>query len=330
MPKPSYLVAGLACASLVFSLSACSKSNFLDRTADYHTAEKVSNRLPASYAEADLMPLTEPASRPQKSLKDAPRPESLRVASEEELVTERVDAQGTWLLIMRSPSEVWTSLRDFVENQDLPLETANPKQGELVLAADAASRLPAQHFQLRQGVRRGSAEIHLNSYADGQRLAWSTYDSNRLQALAQHLKISLLEDDLSVSLQAQSLQDQRLVRLVDRDERQVLELSITYERAWAEILNLLEDEFNDDWQKLEDVNRTAGLIYVRYVPVVERPKGFWARLFAKKPKEGVHLYQLALVDYHPNIDVTLETTAGQPAPESVERELLAWLERQLR
>jgi len=316
---------------MVGLITGCSSSEYRDRNTDYHKAKAVNNDLPASYPDQDVMPFAK-ANRSLGQARDTvPRPEPLRVMDEgKDLVVERTDDEGAWLLVMRSPSEVWTSLRAFGESRDLPLLTASPRRGELTLAADIASGLPAQRISLRQGVRRGTSEIRLHSYEAEQSLPWNDYDRSRLKSMAEFLTSSLSESSTSVSLQAQSLQDSQLVRLIDRDDRQVLVLQLKYERAWAELVNLLDDKFTDDWQKLEDLNRSEGRLYVRYVPESKRPTGFFARLFSPGPKADEHHYQLLLSEHHQELDLILESAPGQAAPEEVELELLTWLERQLR
>ncbi|GLR63627.1 outer membrane protein assembly factor BamC [Marinospirillum insulare] len=312
-------------------IAGCSSSEYRDRNTDYHEAEAVKNDLPASYPEQDAMPISK-ANRSSGAAKDSvPRPEPLRVMEEGEgLVIERADDEGAWLLVMRSPSEVWTSLRAFAETRDIPLVSASPRRGELTLASDPESRLPAQNINLRQGVRRGTSEIRLHSYEAGRNLPWNDYDRSRLKSMAEFLTASLSESSTSVSLQAQSLQDNQLVRLIDRDTRQVLVLQLEFDRAWAELVNLLDEEFTDDYQKLEDLNRSEGRLYIRYVPKDQRPAGFFARLFSRGPKASEHHYQLFLSEYHQELDLILENKPGKAAPQDIELELLTWLERQLR
>lgn len=320
---PLLLVVGL--------IVGCSSSEYRDRNTDYHKAKAVDNKLPADYPDQDAMPFSKANRSVNKANDEAPRPEPLRVIDEGEgLVIERADNQGAWLLVMRSPSEVWTSLRAFAESRDVGLVSASPRRGELTLAPDPESRLPAQRINLRQGVRRGTSEIRLHSYATGKSLPWNDYDRSRVKSMAEFLTASLSESSTSVSLQAQSLQDSQLVRLIDRDARQVLVFQLEYERAWSELVNLLEDKFSNEWQKLEDLNRSEGRLYIRYVPKDARPDGFFARLFSRGPKADEHHYQLFLSEYHQELDLILETTPGQAAPENVELELLIWLERQLR
>jgi len=110
----------------------------------------------------------------------------------------------------------------------------------------------------------------------------------------------------------------------------VLVFRLEFDRAWSELTRLLEDEFDEEVQQLKDLNRSEGRIYLRYVPQDERSQGFFARLFGRGPSEDAHHYQLHLVEYNNELDLLLETKPGKAAPEEVERELLSWLERQLR
>lgn len=314
---------------LALLLAGCSSSDYRDRRTDYPQAESAEYNLPGDFRNNDTMPV--PARERELRAQSVPRPESMRVAHEQDaLVQQRVDEQGAWLLVARSPGEVWTSLQAFVQTQDVASISASPRRGEISWAADEASRLAAQRITLRQGVRRGTSEVRLRSFQEQQQLPFSDYDRARLMGLESFLAANLADGEQRVSLEAQALQTSQLVRLVDRDGRQVLVLQLDFDRAWSELVHLLEDEFTDEWQQLEDLNRSEGRLYVRYVPTAERPSGFWARLFRRGPAASAHHYQLYLAEYHQELDLILETAPDQAAPVEVEDELLSWLERQLR
>ncbi|SFX30743.1 outer membrane protein assembly factor BamC [Marinospirillum alkaliphilum] len=312
-------------------LAGCSRSEYRDRRSDYHQAQSAEHTLPEAFAQGDAMPIPVSERRGSGQPEQAPRPEPMRVLDERDgLVQQRVDEQGAWLLVMRSPGEVWTSLQAFADSQDVAVISASPRRGEITLADDQSSGLAAQRMTLRQGVRRGTSEVRLRSVSDQQQLPFSEYDRGRLMSLEAFLAASLAEEGSRVSLQAQSLHASQLVRLVDRDDRKVLVMQLDYDRAWAELVHLLEDEFTDEWQKVSDLNRSEGRIYVRYVPQQERPGGFWSRLFRRGPPASAHHYQLHLAEYNQELDLVLEVTPDVPAPLAVEQELLGWLERQLR
>lgn len=316
---------------IVVLITGCSSSDYRDRNSDYHKAEAASYTLPENLAQRDAMPVPEASGRRISSAQQAPRPEPLRVLDEKEgVVQQRADEQGGWLLVTRSPGEVWTSLQAFAQSQDVEVVSSSPRQGQILLAADTASGLPSQRISLRQGVRRGTSEVRLHSVENQQPLPFSDYDRTRMMAMEAFLATSLTEGGQSVSLQAQSLHNDHSVRLVDRDGREVLVLQLDYDRAWSELVRLLEDEFDDDYQQLNDRNRSEGRLYVRYVPQDQRPSGFWSRLFSRAPATDAHNYQLYLAEYHQELDLILEVTPGVAAPEAVEAELLVWLERQLR
>lgn len=316
---------------LLALVSGCSSSEFRDRNSDYHKAEAATYNLPDHLVQRDAMPVPASSERRITSAQQAPRPEPLRVLDEKDgLVQQRVDERGSWLMVARSPGEVWTSLQSFAQSQDVAVTSSNPRQGQILLAADPASRLPAQEISLRQGVRRGTSEVRLHSVENQQSLPFSDYDRARMMAMEAYLISSLTDGGQSVSLQAQSLHSNHAIRLVDRDGRQVLVMRLDYDRAWAELVHLLEDEFNDDYQQLNDRNRSEGRLYLRYVPLEQRPSGFWSRLFSRAPAMDEHNYQLYLAEYHQELDLILETAPDVAAPEAVEAELLQWLERRLR
>jgi|AntRauTorckE6833_2_1112554.scaffolds.fasta_scaffold10292_4 uncharacterized lipoprotein len=315
----------------VLIISGCSNSSYRDRSDDYHQAREVTHGLPDDYRHRDAMPIPELQRTGHARDGEVPRPEPLRVtASDTPLVEQRADDDAAWLLVQRSPAEVWPALQAFAEQQDMPVTGSYPRRGEITWQEDATSGLAAQKIILRQGVRRGTAEVRLRSFEGNNNLAFSDYDRTRLMALKQFLLATLQEGDSRVSQQAQSLHTRQQVRLVDRDDRQVLVFRLEFDRAWSELTRLLEDEFDEEVQQLKDLNRSEGRIYLRYVPQDERSQGFFARLFGRGPSEDAHHYQLHLVEYNNELDLLLETKPGKAAPEEVERELLSWLERQLR
>lgn len=313
-------------------ISGCSSSTYRDRSNDYSEAQEVEHELPGNYRHRDAMPIPKANRARQARAGDVPRPDSLRVTDgDTPLVEQRTDEDAAWLLVQRSPAEVWPALQAFAEQQDLPVTSSQPRRGEITWQEDAASGLAAQKVTLRQGVRRGTAEVRLRSFeGDDSQLGFSDYDRARMMALEQFLLSSLQEGDQRVSQQAQSLHTRQQVRLVDRDDRQVLVLRLDYDRAWSELTRLLEDEFNEDVQQLNDLDRSEGRIYLRYVPQDERRRGFFARLFRRGPADDAHHYQLHLAEYNNELDLILETAPGEAAPEEIETELLSWLERQLR
>ncbi|MFK7159642.1 outer membrane protein assembly factor BamC [Marinospirillum sp. MEB164] len=316
-------------AALLIVGCAHQDAEFRDRNRDYHQAQPAHFPLPDAFSDRATMQVAEPEARIDRP-RQVPRPASLRVHEAAELVERLQEDQGEWLLIQRSPGEVWPMLYAFAQQLDLPLEQAQPRQGLLQWAEDRASRLPAQRIQLRQGVRRGTSEVRLFSVVDQERLSYSDYDQVRLMALEQHVQASLQSEQQGVSLQAQELNTARVARLVDRDGRKVLLLNLEFERAWDELYRLLHSQFDDQNQQLVDFNRQQGQLYIRYVPEAERQSGFWAWLWRRAPAADAHFYQLDLTAYGEELDLVMNTEQGEPAPLEVEEELLFWIERQLR
>ena len=312
--------------------SGCSSSEYRDRSTDFAEAQAVEHALPDEIRARDAMPIPQGERSPQARLGDPPRPNPLRVREAGAPVVDlRTDEEAAWLLVERSPAEVWPGLQRFAEQQDLPVIESNPRSGHITLDADRVSNLAPQRISLRQGVRRGTSEVRLRSVAeDGELLGFSDYDLTRLSRLKNELIASLQDSDQQVSRQAQSLHSREQVRLVDRDERLVLVFRLEYDRVWSELTRLLEQEFDERHQQLEDLDRSEGRFYLRYVPRDERRTGFFARLFRRGPSADAHHYQLYLAEYNQELDLILEVEPGQAAPVAVEEELLRWLERQLR
>ncbi|SFC39874.1 NlpB/DapX lipoprotein [Marinospirillum celere] len=327
-PVQTYTAVALLSALVV---SGCSSSEYRDRADDYRDAEKAEHALPDDIRHRDAMPIPQAERSAQARSGDVPRPESMRITgSDTPIVDQRTDEDAAWLLVQRSPAEVWPALQAYSDELDVAVTGSNPGRGEILLEADQASDLAAQRIELRQGVRRGTSEVRLRSVEDNRTLAFSEYDRTRLMGLENYLQASLQEGDQRVSQQAQTLHSTRNVRLVDRDGRQVLVFRLEYDRVWSELVRLLEDEFDEDIQRLDDFNRSEGRFYLRYVPQDERRRGFFARLFRRGPGADEHHYQLYLAEYNNELDLLVEVEPGEAAPVAVEEELLRWLERQLR
>lgn len=302
---------------LFLGLAACSSSPFRDRNSDYYLAQAAHNPLPPEYQQQDVMPL-QPAGQLTKAQKKLPRPEAqLSYTEPEQLVQlrEETPASNNWLLVNRSPAEVWPALREYAEQNNLEIVKSQPSQGQLTLLASNNQPL---EVSLRQGVRQASSEVRLNN-------------TEHLAGLQGFLQQQLLDNSSGISMQAQNLQTETQVYLQDRDTRQVLVLELDFARAWAELTYLLEEEAKArDWLALVDLNRSEGRLYVQYIPKDKRPGGFFSRLFKPKPRLRNYNYQLLLTNYSNELDLVVELEPGIAAPTEVEQEVLAWLEHQLR
>ena len=80
--------------------------------------------------------------------------------------------------------------------------------------------------------------------------------------------------DSGVSLAAQSLSRDDRVRLEGRDGTWQIDLALDTERSWAELLYQLQKNFNTDYQKLVDQNRSRGEFMVNYIPREDRDGGW--------------------------------------------------------
>lgn len=302
---------------LLLGLAACSSSPFRDRNSDYYLAQAAHNPLPSEYQQQDVMPL-QPAGQLTKAQKKLPRPEAqLSYTEPEQLVQlrEETPASNNWLLVNRSPAEVWPALREYAEQNNLEIVKSQPSQGQLTLLASNNQPL---EVSLRQGVRQASSEVRLSS-------------TQQLAAVQAFLQEQLLSRASGISMQAQNLQTQTQVFLQDRDTRQVLVLQLDFARAWAELSYLLEEEAKArDWLEVTDLNRSEGRFYIQYIPKEQRPAGFFSRLFKPKPKLKNYNFQLVLTSYSQELDLIVETEPGVAATPEIEQEILAWLEHQLR
>lgn len=234
----------------------------------------------------------------------APQPPALSgTMLEEEVKIQALDGKR-WVLINRSPSEVWPRVRSLLNSNSLPTAYADAAQGVLEtvwleLEGDAVRKHRFQ-FRIEPGVQAGSTEVaivHMSVEKSSEPTAWPLLsdDDEREKAMANLLASSLAGDESSgtVSLLAQSIGGDAKVEIVTPKEAEpYILLKLDYNRAWASVgYSTGRDGFT-----LVDQDRTVGVFYVHFGDVDDSKPGFIARLFGadrKEPRLSVS-YQLRL------------------------------------
>lgn len=318
---------------LMMMLTACAHQDtpFRDRNKDYPQARAVEYPLPDSIVDrrVSVIPALE---TPLDAPRAAPRPPPLRATTAAPLV-DWIDGEATrvsspWLLIQRSPGEVWPALYQFAQMQSTPIFLAEPRQGLLQWASEAEPAKPIQQVQLRQGVRRGTAEVRLLTLEQGALFPATALIS--LAELAEFLEQALLEQQ-GVSLRAQGLHTAGVARIIESEQRKQLMLALPFDRAWDTLQRLLQHSAQQSNQAtLLDLDRQQGVFYLNYQPESMRQQSWWARR-VQRQQEATSLYQLQLASLADDlIQVRLMLNEQESAPVAIEEEFLYWLERQLR
>lgn len=310
-----------------FTLVGCSRSEFRDRSSDYDQAQAAAFDLPPEFAERPQMRIPQVDQTPVAS-KRVPRPEPLTLLDEAGRVVElRQEDERSWLLVLHSPSAVWPALQGYLDQAGLSRTQADPRRGQLAWSGEQGT----QSLVLRQGVRRGTSEVRLFSLDDQGQRVFTALDQQTTEQMEVYLRDVLQQENRQVSLEARSLHAREQVERVEVDGESRLYLTLDYDRAWNELAQLLEDQFDQPWQKLNDLDRSAGHFYLRYVPQDQRPSGFFSRWWSRGTGQNTHQYRLVLQpETASRLQLSLETAEGEAAPEAVQQEVMRWLERQLR
>jgi outer membrane protein assembly factor BamC len=254
-----------------------------------------------------------------------PRPDQRLTQKEGEAYTIEREGDDQWLLVSKTPGEVWPKVMAFLEENDIPITTQNVKQGYLEtdwadLGKDKESGYVARTFsklvgsevtgpmedrflfEVKQGVHPDSAEVHLKhmakpTVAEGDEPAPEPENWNNLPERSQSMDDGVLnelllfmikdESDRSVSYLAQDLNLGNLAVLEqDGAGNPLLRLDqLSFARSWSAVDSALEKAGVD----VTDKNRSAGIFYLQVDPkgVVKKEKesGWFSGWFSSEEKE---------------------------------------------
>ena len=251
---------------------------------------------------------------------EIPRPaQRLSMKAGESYSLER-DGINEWLFTAKSPSEIWPGVLSFLEENEVPAMSQNPKTGvietswadfgedkehgvmyrafgSLVGVDDLDPMEDRFRFEIRNGVKEDSSEIYISHQGrpvtkEGKEPApvpeeWDNLGerSKKLdEGVLGELLIYLARNDMdaSVSRMARDLDVGALTDLAkDGNGNPVLTIrDLSYARAWASV----SDALDKAGVAVVDRNRSAGIFYLSEDPgQINKPakeKGFWAGLFS--------------------------------------------------
>ncbi|MDO6788665.1 hypothetical protein Q4589_13785 [Cobetia marina] len=246
------------------AVAGCSSDGYYyDRNSEYANAsiaqplELPETRNRAEYQ--DSMPVPQASSDFLASDDfEAPRPQPLATSEkgQREFVALRQSGDARWLAVNAAPAAVWTRLQTFARDQQLDVQSIDAGKGEITTSQGVIS--------VNQGLRADASEVRCQQGGD--------VSGSCLNALRGYLAAS--PADSGVSLAAQSLSRDDRVRLEGRDGTWQIDLALDTERSWAELLYQLQKNFNTDYQKLVDQNRSRGEFMVNYIPREDRDGGW--------------------------------------------------------
>ncbi len=222
-----------------------------------------------------------------------PRPQPLSGSLLEEEVKVQQLGEKRWILINRTPSEVWPRVRNVLSRNSIPTAHANAAVGRLEtvwlkLKGDDSLRHRFR-LQIEPGIQEGSTEIsvvHMGLKPGDEFSAWPLTSDNdeREHSMANMVASALAGDDVSstVSLLAQSIGGGAKVELLTPEGKEpYILLKLDYDRAWASVGYSVGRE---GFTRI-DQDRSEGVFYVNYGAVEVDEPGFFAGLFGADSTE---------------------------------------------
>lgn len=290
---------------------------------------------------------------------EVPRPQRLPFAAESGDFSLQSSEDARWLVAIRTPAQVWTSVRQYLTDNGFAIADERPQTGELVTDWQSGARLdqalarnlglPADkeirvRLRVEPGVQRSTSEIFLVSVqrpaGSGTDVPWPETSSDKevdrvlLDELHASLSRTAQEGD-SVSLLAERDFDapSRVALESDGSGSPLLRLDSSFDRAWSRIGRALEASDI----RVDDLDRTLGLYYINLAESADKEAdkpGFFARLFgfgdSKREIEArAERYQVRLTSVASDVLVTLEKDSDTQAPADVARRVLNQLNESL-
>ncbi|WP_166259482.1 outer membrane protein assembly factor BamC [Marinobacter salicampi] len=216
----------------------------------------------------------------------------------------------SWVLINEVPGRVWPSVSAFLNDSGLGVAFDSTQLGIIqsevatysrrardlleLSDADADGRVTLVQARVAPGVRRKTTEVQFRvreaESAPDQLLPWRSesrspeVERKLLESLATFLKSR--EDNKSYSRAALRMSNAPKVKLVSEGEKAAgIEMSISYERAWAEVRRALEEAEIP----VVDLDRSEGKLYVDFRSEDERSPG-WFSWFREDPEPEYTFY----------------------------------------
>lgn len=343
-------LAGLSLLALsLTSLGGCGwvggdKGYFRDRGGDYLTAqEEAPMRLPEGVqarALDPLLPIPQHVATAHAAGKfEVPRPYRLQASADVSDFSVQQQGNQRWLLAQRTPTQVWTSVRQYFVDNGLGIESEDAQSGEFVTRSRDSNEisprlrqalgLPAGQFvqvlvRVEPGVQRGTSEVFLQTQLRSTQAniaqGWQApYSSNAqdvilLERLAQDMGRSAKQGD-STSLVAERNYDapDRTQILSTSSGLPELRMDTDFDRAWSSVGRALQTADI----KVDDLNRTNGVYFINPAESASNKPGFFKRWFGGS-KATAERYELHLLEQGNQVIVSLQSVDSK-APITAEQ-----------
>ena len=203
----------------------------------------------------------------EKLFESIPKPRQIFSAGGTSEVQLRRLGELLWVYVETLPSTTWPITRSYWETSDLTLIETNPETGEMVIGYnnDVTLVMTVEH-----GIKESSSEIFLTAL-DSETFSNIEFDSQIIQSYLEDI-VNYVADSVGTfsgtSLAAQSLNEQKKSRIYSEGNRTVIELDLSFDRAWSTVSRAIEasDIISTDR------NREEGIFYVSLEPQTEESR----------------------------------------------------------
>ena len=199
-----------------------------------------------------------------------PKPRQIFSSSGNSSVQLRRLGELMWIYVETLPSTSWPISKSFWETSDYEIISANPVTGEIDINLDSSSKLK---MTIEHGIKEASTEIFLlqldketNNIVSNPELVQS-----ELSSLVNYFAETVGQFS-GTSLAAQNLNDLKKAKIFVENGRTVIELGLSYERAWSSVSKAIEAANI----VTNDKNRSEGIFYVSQA--IEEKDGFFSFL----------------------------------------------------
>jgi|TARA_B100000315_G_scaffold11713_1_gene11259 outer membrane protein assembly factor BamC len=271
---------------------------FRDRGGDYAEAPVLPQMLIPedldSYTLDPLYVIPEQFLTSSDALEDIPKPKPIETRRREGVVIQSL-AERRWILIDATPGQVWPLIRDYWTSLQIVLDFENPSNGIMETAWVEANNDQEKRHKYRviiePGLHSGYSEIYVlhmeNLRTENIPIVLNWPEASDSPDLERQIMTSVSQyladrNDVyqasSASLLAGSIEAESKANIVESASGDaVLELKISYDRAWVQIRTALESADIS----IVDFDRDASFFNVRFAGILaeEDEPSFIGRLF---------------------------------------------------
>ena len=189
---------------------------------------------------------------------DVPKPRQIFSSDGNSSVQLRRLGNLMWIYIEVLPSTAWPISRSYWDTSIYNVAKADPAQGKILIDYDQNTYF---EMSIEHGLKEASSEIFLQQISKNN--TTMNQDSDLIQNELENI-INFFAESVSnfsgTSLAAQNLNERKKTNIFTEDNRTVIELSLSFDRAWSSVSRALKtSEIN-----IIDLDRNNGIFYVSF------------------------------------------------------------------